>query len=83
MEVSMKNQLVYVLMNGDGEYIAPINHGGRWIYISYSGKTTGFKFYSNIETAKDRLSKLNEQGNRFYLKCVDMECIPMGKRIIK
>ncbi len=82
----MNYRNVYVIRDGKGNYISPrkssIETEESWFFVAYTGSTTGFTFYTNIDTAKDRLNKLYDWGhNDLYLDYIDLKSIPKGRRI--
>ncbi len=77
----MNLQSVYVIVDGEGNYISPREADDDWHYIKYSGDTTGFVFYDNIKTAEKEKDILNNQGAKFFIEQVVFNTIPKGLRI--
>jgi len=59
------------------------------IYCSFDGRTTGFTTYGNVNVAHNDLAKFQSISDKhgmnktFTLSEVDINSIPMGKRIIE
>jgi hypothetical protein len=58
---------MYVIQDSTtGNYLSPasfqkVDYGGKkWLYITYTGRTTGFTSYSNKDQAEKVFTKLNE-----------------------
>lgn len=77
----MNHQNVYVIRDRGGNYISPRHTKRGWFFVTYTGDTTGFTFYSNIEAAQGEVKILNNLGNDFYLEQVDFKSIPKGRRV--
>ena len=79
----MKSSMVYVIKNGEEEYIAPRKTNVEWYFVAYSGDCEGFTFYTNENTAKKEMNQLNRIGNEIYLEYIDINLIPKGERLHK
>lgn len=78
----MNLQSVYVIKDGEGNYISPREADDNdWHYAKYSGDATGFVLYNNIKTAEKEKDILNNQGAKFFVIQVVFNTIPKGLRI--
>lgn len=83
----MVNKMVYVILDRDGNYIAPGNFINTrqteqgWYFFKFTGDSTGFVFYTSKKTAEFELNALRGLGYDFVLEYVDFNLIPKGKRI--
>ena len=92
-----KMRKVYVIKDEEGNFVSSnfaftLTDEG-WLYCCFTGITTGFSHYENIniglETATKELKKLQDFNNRynfnkkFHIELIDCNSIKMGKSIIK
>jgi len=89
--------MVYIIKDQDGNFVS----GNRrtftftdegWLYLSYTGITTGFSFYiateKGLKTAENELRILQEINNKygfnkmFYIECLEYNSINGGEFII-
>lgn len=73
---------MYVIKDENGNYVSPRENRKKWYFVLFSGITSGFTFYSNVDTAKKEMGKLNSLGHGFSLEYVEFKSIPNGKCII-
>lgn len=88
-----KKTMFTVIKDAAGNYVSGnrtfTTTGREWLYCCYTGKTTGFTFYSNRETLISKLKKLQELndnydfGKEFHTEYIDIKKIPQGKRNIE
>lgn len=72
--MSMQDEMVWVIKK-DGLFVNPK------FRALFSGYTSGFTFYNNEETAKDKLDKLGGLNDGYYIEYINLKNIPKGKRI--
>jgi hypothetical protein len=77
----MNYQSVYVIRDGEGNYISPRQTKKGWYYVAFTGIVTGFTFYASVEVAQKEMDALNGLGDNFYLDIIDLNSIPRGKRV--
>ena len=71
----------YIIKDEEGNYIAPGNFISPtqtlqgWHYQKFTRDTTGFKFYSNKDTAEKELGYLKGLGYNFYMEITNIEQI--------
>lgn len=70
----MQDEQCWVIKKG--EYYVNANFGAL-----FSGVTTGFIFYSSEDLAKEKLNKLDELDNRYYIEYMNLKDIPNGERV--
>ncbi len=75
----MQYSNVYVIVDGNGNYISPRNSDTGWYFVTYSGVDSGFTFYTKESTARSRMENIARMGCGFDVKCVNYKDIKEGK----
>lgn len=85
----------FAIQDREGNYLSPLSfqkldiRGENWMYISYTGRVTGFTTFRGQDRAEEVLSNLEESnlkakaGKQFSIVPVDMSTIPLGQRLIE
>ncbi len=78
----MKSEMVYIIRDENGNYVSPREARKGWYFVTYSGKASGFKFYSNVDTAKRQMEKIKKLGEgNFTIDFTDISMVPEGEII--
>lgn len=89
----MKNEkITYVIKDQEGNFVSGNRTfmfiEGVWHYLSYTGKSTGYTFFTNRQTVEKELMELEAKNNKFgfgkkfTLEEIDINTVPFGDLII-
>ena len=62
--------MVYVIVDTMGYYISPREAGQQWFCLMYTGKATGFVYYTILDTAQYEMGELIKLGHELAIEYI-------------
>lgn len=91
--LEIKPNMLYIIKDSDGNYVSSSSiqkkDDNTWLYIYYSGRCDGMRYYSSKGQAQDMINILTEKAKEaslnkvFEIVEVDKASIPFGKTIVE